>query len=136
MVAPVPVVEARGWTPRPGGGKQAKFVIRADDVARVKDDAHVLRRSYGQISAAAFAEFDRGAKPADAVIKLKLAPKQADELHEAWRRMRGVVLLPVQCVDVMRRMGFDVHDEVSFAEAITRLLAAAKAGFARGQRAG
>lgn len=134
VVSPVPVKDARGWTPRPGGGKQPKFVIRAEDVARVKDDAHVMRRSYGQIAATAFAEFDRGAKPADVVIRLKLAPKQADELHESWRRMRGCVVLPTNCVDELRRMGFDVQDESTFQAAVTRLLTAARAGFARGQR--
>lgn len=134
VVVPVPVAEARGWTPRPGAGKQPKFVIRAADVARVKDDTHVQRRTFGQISAAAFAEFDAGQKPADVVVRLKLAPKQVEDLHETWRRMRGCVVLPFTCVETMQRFGFAVDNEQTFVDAVTRLLEAARAGFARSKR--
>lgn len=129
VVRAVPVAEAAGWKGRPGAGQQPEFVIRAEDVARVKNDAHVVRLSQGQIAAAAFDAFERGRSIIEVVIMLKLAPGQAEELHASWRRVKNYVLLPGTCVEKFARLGFSVSDEASFVAAAERLLDAARRSF-------
>ncbi|MDI3285159.1 hypothetical protein [Polyangium sp. 15x6] len=136
LVTPVPVSQARGFKGRPGGGKQPLVVIRAEDVARMKDAELVKRMSNGQLAGAAFEMFEKGKSVVDVVIALRLPPERAEELHEAWRRARGGVLLPLACAEKMRELGFDVTDEGTFVAAVDRLMAAARAGFRLSARVG
>lgn len=136
IVVAVPVENALGFEEKRGGGRRATHVIRAEDVARLKDDELVRRMSNGQLAAAAFEMFQKGKQVVDVVIALRLPPERAEELHGAWRRSRGAVLLPVACVERMRELGFEVTDEGTFVGAVDRLMAAAREGFRARARAG
>ena len=132
VVVAVPIAKAVGYQHRVGAGRPPSHVIRAEDVARLRDTELVKRMGEGQVSAAAFELFVGGKTVVDVVVALKIPPERAKALHDAFREAHGYVLLPVRVVEDLRALGFKTIDADTFVSTVERLLNVARATRARG----
>ena len=97
-------------TPVPGPGGATRF--RAEQVRevtiqrRVSSSVSVSDTSEGEIAATLFELFDEGVGPADAVKRLRLAPRTVSAIFHEWADLRGGMFLPEgQLREMVARFG-------------------------------
>lgn len=121
-IQPVPVAQAHGFKRPVGPGRMPKVVLRAEDVARLREDEHVRRLNDGEVSAEAMKLFVAGKGVIDVVIALRVTPARASELFEAYRANIGGLVVPEKILDDLRQLGFVAIDATNFVPTVERLL--------------
>lgn len=137
VLTEVPVAEAVGYVPRrnPNGGKLPRKVLDLSNIEQALQQPTLQRANAGRIAAEAWRLFAAGKSLVETVIELHIVPEQARNLYEAFCESRDCVILPVQCVELLRELGFQNVDKQSFAQVLEKVLVLARAAQAKDKRA-
>ncbi|TXH50452.1 MAG: hypothetical protein E6Q97_20480 [Desulfurellales bacterium] len=117
--------DAQGYKRPVGPGRHSASVLLFEDVQRLKDDENVKRLGSGELASECWKMFRDGASVVEVVIKLKITPERARNMHEQYKASVGGLTVPNTVLEQMKEMGFSV-DAGNFVPTIERLLRAAR----------